>query len=78
MTAGSAEHAIIAAVGTMAEAMDLHLVAEGIESDDQRAELSRLGYRFGQGYLFAKPMDADAFIGVLGRTPAEARRTPRP
>ncbi len=70
MQPGSPEHAIIAAVATMAGAMRLHVVAEGIESDEQCETLSGLGYRLGQGYLFARPMPADAFARVLASAAA--------
>jgi sensor c-di-GMP phosphodiesterase-like protein len=37
-------------------------VAEGIETEQQAAELRALGCGTGQGYLFAKPLTPDAFI----------------
>jgi EAL domain-containing protein (putative c-di-GMP-specific phosphodiesterase class I) len=61
----SPEHAIIAAVGTMAESMHLDVVAEGIETEAQRGALTSLGYRLGQGFLFSKPTSADAFLALI-------------
>jgi EAL domain-containing protein (putative c-di-GMP-specific phosphodiesterase class I) len=51
----------------MAKALGLAVVAEGIEEDAQLAVLRDLGCDFGQGYLFAKPMDPADFARVLER-----------
>ncbi|MFH5208493.1 putative bifunctional diguanylate cyclase/phosphodiesterase [Antrihabitans sp. NCIMB 15449] len=45
---------------TMTKALGVSAIAEGIESDEQLTLLTSLGYRFGQGWRFAKPMSADA------------------
>ena len=39
--------------------LNLEVVAEGIEKDSQLAELRDMDCEIGQGYLFAKPLDAD-------------------
>ncbi len=57
--------AIVAAVVGVAEALGLGVVAEGIETAAQLAELRRMGCNLGQGHLFAAPMaaeDLDAFL----------------
>jgi EAL domain-containing protein (putative c-di-GMP-specific phosphodiesterase class I) len=41
----------------LAEALNLTLTAEGVETPAQRAVLQRLGCREAQGFLFARPMD---------------------
>jgi diguanylate cyclase (GGDEF)-like protein/PAS domain S-box-containing protein len=61
----SPDQAIVAAVATMADAMNLRVVAEGVETPEQRTELSRLGYRHAQGYLFAKPLPSEEFPGAV-------------
>ncbi|MBL4811143.1 MAG: EAL domain-containing protein [Rhodobacteraceae bacterium] len=38
----------------IASGLGVKVVAEGVETDDQRAQLLRLGCRFGQGWLFGK------------------------
>jgi EAL domain-containing protein (putative c-di-GMP-specific phosphodiesterase class I) len=43
----------------MAEAVGLQPVAEGIETEQQRAFLLELGCPLGQGYLFSKPVPAE-------------------
>jgi EAL domain-containing protein (putative c-di-GMP-specific phosphodiesterase class I) len=53
------EHAAVAAaVLHIAEALGLVAVAEGIETEQQAARLREMGYRLGQGYLFAEPLGA--------------------
>ena len=47
--------AIVQAILGLASALDLEVVAEGIEEEGQRAALLELGCGIGQGWLFAKP-----------------------
>jgi diguanylate cyclase (GGDEF)-like protein len=47
---------IAAAVISLAHALGLKTVAEGIETDEQLAILKELGCNLGQGYLFARPL----------------------
>jgi diguanylate cyclase (GGDEF)-like protein len=42
----------------MAGNLGLDLIAEGIESPNQRQQLAALGCRYGQGYLFSRPVPA--------------------
>ncbi|WP_420997497.1 EAL domain-containing protein [Cupriavidus sp. 30B13] len=51
---------IVEATLSFAQALDLAVVAEGIECERQRASLADKGVRLGQGYLFARPMTMDA------------------
>ena len=48
--------ALIQAILAMAKGMELHLIAEGIETPSQRQLLRLLGCRYGQGFLFSKPL----------------------
>ncbi|OIQ98961.1 cyclic di-GMP phosphodiesterase YahA [mine drainage metagenome] len=43
----------------------MKVVAEGVETVEQRDLLVAAGCDFGQGYLFAKPMPADDFDRYL-------------
>ena len=54
-------HSIVA----LGRTLDLRIVAEGIEQPDQLERLRRLGCEFGQGYLFARPMDAAGIEAVV-------------
>jgi EAL domain-containing protein (putative c-di-GMP-specific phosphodiesterase class I)/GGDEF domain-containing protein len=51
---------IVSAVTTMAQQLGLRVVAEGIEKEEQLGLLRALGCEYGQGYLFSRPIDADA------------------
>jgi diguanylate cyclase (GGDEF)-like protein/PAS domain S-box-containing protein len=51
--------AIVRSMLALAEGLDLGVVAEGIETEEQRALLLEMGYREGQGWLFGRP-DAPA------------------
>ncbi len=48
--------ALVEGIVRIADTMGLQVIAEGIEAPDQRDLLARMGCRFGQGYLFARPM----------------------
>jgi diguanylate cyclase (GGDEF)-like protein len=61
MTRNPHDRMIVSAVVSLAHALGLLAVAEGVETDEQLAELRHLGCDFGQGYLWSKPMDPDAF-----------------
>ncbi|MEQ1936368.1 MAG: EAL domain-containing protein, partial [Fimbriimonadaceae bacterium] len=57
--------AIAAAIITLGRSMGLAVVAEGMESVEQANFLFSLGCRLMQGFLFARPMPADAFAKLL-------------
>ena len=51
----------VRAIVELADALELAVVAEGIESVGQIAALRRLGCRLGQGFYFSKPLAPAAF-----------------
>ena len=53
--------AVFRGILAMAKALDLKVIAEGIENEDQRALIAREGCDYYQGFLRAQPMSADAF-----------------
>ena len=55
---------IIWAVITLAEGLGARVVGEGIETDEQRDTLRGLGCGFGQGYLFARPLERDDWLAL--------------
>ncbi|NPD69339.1 EAL domain-containing protein (plasmid) [Lichenicola cladoniae] len=60
----SSSHAIVEAIVAMAHKLDLQVVAEGVETAEQRDHLLRYGCDELQGYWFSRPVDAAA-LGVL-------------
>ncbi len=59
------DHAIIAAVVQLAKALNLRVVAEGVESEEQLHLLREENCLHGQGFLFARPMGAADFQAFL-------------
>lgn len=57
---------IVKTIIMLAQALKLNVVAEGIETFDQIFHLQTLSCGLGQGYYFAKPLDAKTFEGLLG------------
>jgi diguanylate cyclase (GGDEF)-like protein len=58
--------AVVRAITDLASALGMETTAEGVEEDDQLAELRSQGCSSVQGFLFAPPMDATAVHAVLG------------
>ena len=56
---------VVNAVIQLAENLKLLVVAEGIETEQQRNYLLRQHCAQGQGYLFSRPVDADQFAELL-------------
>ena len=57
---GGPDAALARTVVALGQTLGLRTVAEGIETEAQRAALAALGCPLGQGYLFARPLSADA------------------
>ena len=55
---GVEDRAIVAAVVSLADEMGMAVVAEGIETEEQLAEIRKLGCPFAQGFYFARPARA--------------------
>ena len=58
--------ALVAGIVYFAQRTGCRLVAEGVETDGERATLQELGVAFGQGYLLSRPAPA----GTFGEAPS--------
>ena len=58
---------LLQGVVLLARSVGIEVLAEGIETTEQRRRLIDLGVRLGQGYLFARPMRAADFVAHLQR-----------
>ena len=61
----SSDMALSGAIIVMAHKLGLKVIAEGVETPEQRDLLAAAGCDYGQGYLFAKPMPAEEFDQLL-------------
>jgi diguanylate cyclase (GGDEF)-like protein len=55
----------VQAFATLARNLNLHLVAEGIETEAQSRVLKELGYTIGQGFLFSVPLSASGAAQLM-------------
>ncbi|MFD1364767.1 putative bifunctional diguanylate cyclase/phosphodiesterase [Actinoplanes sichuanensis] len=63
---GTAEQeAIASSLSTIATTLGLRAVAEGVETRDQADRLHALGYRYAQGFYFARPVPAADITALL-------------
>ncbi|MFE9775350.1 EAL domain-containing protein [Streptomyces sp. NPDC005931] len=74
----SQQVALVEAILRLADTLGLQVIAEGIEEQEQRELLAAIGCRFGQGYLFARPMTVEEGEAVLRRSARGDVRAPFP
>jgi len=60
---------IIQTIVALAHTLNMDLVAEGVESAEQLAQLRAMQVEYGQGYHFAKPLDAEAAERLIASRP---------
>lgn len=61
--------AIVKAILTIAQTLDINVIAEGVESQEQLAILQEDGCNQGQGFLFSKPLSDQDFGAYLQGMP---------
>jgi EAL domain-containing protein (putative c-di-GMP-specific phosphodiesterase class I) len=59
--------AISSAVVDLAHVLGMTVVAEGVETAEQHAQVTALGCEACQGFLFAEPMTVEALGGLMDR-----------
>ena len=65
LVSGVNDQAIVRTIIAMAYGLDLDVIAEGVETEDQRQILLQNGCNHFQGYLFGKPMPIEQFEQAL-------------
>ncbi len=66
---GPTDGCIIPAIVSMANELGLNLIAEGVETEDQRDYLESLGCAMMQGFLFSPAVPADVAARLLVKSP---------
>lgn len=56
----------VEAITVMVHKLDIEVVAEGIETQSQLSFLKKIGCDYGQGFLLARPLTADAALAFSG------------
>jgi EAL domain-containing protein (putative c-di-GMP-specific phosphodiesterase class I) len=76
MVGNRADAAIVASVVTLAQALGLRVIAEGVETEEQAALLRRMGCREMQGFLFSRPLPEAEMTELLARGRGLVPRAP--
>ncbi|HEV2361974.1 MAG TPA: EAL domain-containing protein, partial [Acidimicrobiales bacterium] len=69
LTEDSSAERIVAAITELAHALDMRVVAEGIETATELYTVKELGCDFAQGYLLARPAPAADLSAILDARP---------
>ena len=74
MSGGERNRAVVESIIKMAHALNLHVVGEGIETNEQLEMMGRLGCDEIQGYLISRPLPADEITAFLVHQRGELER----
>ena len=61
---------ILECITLLASRLDMTVTAEGVENLSDVSRLRMLGFRFAQGYAFARPMFAQDALDYVKRQPS--------
>lgn len=64
---GNGNAAIVRAIVSLADAFGMETVAEGAETHDELALIKNLGCSHVQGYVYSKPLAAEAAVALMGK-----------
>lgn len=69
----SGSYSIVNAMIALAHSLKIEVIAAGVEREEQRTVLERLGCDSMQGYLFAKPAHAREITKIVGKVAADSK-----
>ncbi len=61
----AANDGVAKAIVSIGQSLGMRTIAEGVETVEQLERLRNIGCSLGQGYLFSRPLDRDAFEALL-------------
>jgi EAL domain-containing protein (putative c-di-GMP-specific phosphodiesterase class I) len=67
LVSDSSDRAIVRTIIAMAHSLKLNVIAEGVETEEQRQLLRNKGCIHYQGFLFSKPVPIEQFDALLNR-----------
>ena len=67
LTKNHKDAAIVAAIIALGHSLDMQIVAEGVETCEQRDMLCELGCDELQGFYLSQPVDAQVFAGMISK-----------
>jgi EAL domain-containing protein (putative c-di-GMP-specific phosphodiesterase class I) len=73
----SGSYPIVKAIIAVGHSMKMEVIAEGVEHEEQRLILERLGCDGMQGYLFSKPVCPEEITKIIGAVHKDAQPTRR-
>ena len=67
MTETSDNAEIVKTIVTLAHNLGIKVIAEGVETEEQKRQLCALGCEYAQGYLFSRPVPPSSVMQLLQR-----------
>ncbi|GGI88469.1 putative bifunctional diguanylate cyclase/phosphodiesterase [Legionella impletisoli] len=68
MLADDRKHSIVQAIVKLAGAMDLKVIADGVDNEAIKVELQKLGCTYGLGDYFSEPLEPDDFYKLFEKS----------
>jgi diguanylate cyclase len=61
---------LLHAIALLGVALDLPVIAEGVEDEHQALMVKSLGYSYAQGFYYGRPQSCESILALLAGTPA--------
>ena len=68
LTPTASDLALCEAIIVMAHKLGIKVIAEGVETEEQRVLLTMAGCDYGQGYLFSRPLPVESFENFIANS----------